>query len=403
MQRLSIVLPIMLLAACANKAKPDESITARPEYVYVDARAVVAEVAPLAADDTLLMVVVDMDRFSNVHLGTGLGVLDSKRDTEPLLTDLRKISKARLGFDFTKAKWACVAANMQQSVTFLRGDLALTPGEQPEAIGALSAWSFDRHVPAPVEPDPSGGAVGELGLDFPLPVEVPELDLLVAAVPGSNLVAVGDRESLALLDDVLAKRRESLVGRPQLEKMEKLLEAAGDGDLVVAAAWSPEDAEEAFAGESNPGLLGASLSISDRFIVVLEGTPEGLDKIQKALPDAFNEYREQISEELAKGDQLDTAALFASTYAYHMLGALEHELEPVRTGDMLVYDIRTGFLTHPVTLYVGAVLAVSYALSSFMGAAMGGLEGLGGLDGLVPPDLEPKSLPSEVPEENPPH
>jgi hypothetical protein len=350
---MSAVLALVALGACTTtKPVHDDVLDNRP--AYPDAAGLLdtfASEVPATVDG---VAVIDMRRMHDYHMVTAFGLLEKDWDSKPMHAEISAVYRDRLGVDLTQADVAFVAFHDDDVYMFMLGNIDGPTGEGV-ARGDLTVWK----------------AAKEDGIVF---VRKKGLDALILTQEGG-------------VERLVAGPR--LAGTEHLARMRALVSRVGDADVVVAG--STADLEDpmpdmgmipgaGMGGEVPEEVGGAAVAISDRFVLAIQGDPAKLTELHRKMDDAISEWREALrkKDEPAANPELealgyvppaddDMFSQIGVIWAYHFLGALQNEVAPTLEGDMIVWDLRTDFFTHPVMIGV-AVGGVAYVMyTAFLG------------------------------------
>lgn len=297
--------------------------------------ALLARYQHLMPSETSVFVKVDMRRLTQEHLVDAFGLLQSDWDHQAMLRDLAQISVERLHMDLTQANWCVLAGSDEEAVLLCDDAVALKKPAMSEKVNDNVTLV---------------GRVQKLEGQMS-----PELDKVYAF----------KKEKIYLLPLKKDKVAQGAAGADPASAayLGKLLQRAGDGDLVFAS--NPDLIAGTMGSEA-----GVGISISDRVVVVFHGDKAMLEGKDLSVDSYLEEARKDIGEKLKNKQQMPTEELMAMTWAWHVLEPLTATMKPIREPEFLVYDVPTDTATHPVTVLgaVGAVIYFTFA-KAFMGMA----------------------------------
>lgn len=385
------VIALAFLGACTTTSPVhDDVIDNRP--TYPDAVGLLNSMASEIPADVDGVGVIDMRRLHDYHMVTAFGLLEKEWDAAPMHSEMQAVYRERLGVDISQADAAFLAFQDEDIYVFLIGKID-GPAGAGVARGALTVWT----------------PPGEPGVRF---VRKKGVDALIVTMEGG-------------VEKLVAGPR--LAGTERLAVLQRLLERVGDGDVVIAGR--SDKVEDPMPSMPIPGtgmpneipkeVAGGAVSISDRFVLAIQGDPAELTALRDKMNTAIDEWRATLREtdEPVHADtdaqvgalgyaqepaRESTMGRIGVIWAYHFLGALQNEVQPSLEGDMIVWDVRTEFFTHPVMIgvAVGGIVYVIYtAFVGGLGNALGGPSTLGGpaaVPGGVPtaPGVGPGSVPA---------
>ena len=331
---------LVLMSACAGSSGNRDTLTGPQPLNSVTILDDVVHLIPQESDG---VVIVDMNRLMNHHLVTAFGLIGEDWNHEQMTADLKRLFLAHYGLDFTQARWALLSGD-ETPLLLVQGDMGTPPAAMKQQVAGVTAF---------VNPKLEGFH-------------------LIPIANHKDLYAIcTDADQVKQVAAVQQGQHKSLKGSAQLARMKMLLDRVGPGDLTVVSLLENVD-EEVRAGVplgigQTTGAFGAS--VSDRLVVAIQGDPKELDATAGKIREAIETFREGLKEELnAPAAQVeDPNKLIASTWLYHVSGALSEQIAPTQEGDLLVYDVSMNTLTHPVTIIGGIVAAVAWAFGEFLG------------------------------------
>ncbi len=348
------VFALVALAACTTtKPVHDDVVDNRP--TYPDAVGLLEAFAPEVPALVDGVAVIDMRRLHDYHMVTAFGLLEKDWDSGPMFTEMKAVYRERLGVDLTQADAAFVAFHDDDVYMFLLGKID-GPAGDGVARGELTVWKAGE----------------EEGLVF---VRKKGVDaLILTQEDGVERLVAGPR----------------LAGTEHLARMKTLVARVGDADVVIAGSTANVKdpmPQMPIPGvgldtEMPPEVGGGAVAISDRFVLAVQGDPAKLAELRTKMDEAISEWRQELrkkDEPAATDPQLEslgyaapaaddsTAAQIATIWAYHFLGAMQNEVAPTLEGDMIVWDLRTDFFTHPVMIGVAVGAVAYFVYTAFVG------------------------------------
>jgi hypothetical protein len=344
---LGLIAPLAVtLVACASAPHfHDEVLDDGPSYPdAVELLDIFAAHLPAKTDG---VTVVDMGRLHAHHLPTAFGLLEKEWDSAPMTAEIKAVYVDHIGIDLTQSDTAFVAFHDDQVYLFILGDIE-GPESEGTPRGELTVWKAPK-----------------------------EEGIVIARLEGLDAWILTHDDHI---EKMLAGPR--LAGTDQHKRLHRLLSRVGNADLVFAGSSSNLEDETVSTLPMPAGAemmvkdTGAAVAVSDRFVLAILGKEETITELQSMVDEGFTELRQAIRDEKMPGGDGSTpmksmGGSLGKIWAYHILGALQNEVAPAVEGDLIVWDLRTDFFSHPVTIGI-IVGGIAYAIYSAFTGALGG-------------------------------